>query len=102
MLTAGIDLTAARINQAGTGRYIRGLLEGFRQSNLPEPMGFESPAWTTRKPRGRLAGRIQTLYRDVLWTHLQLPREAVRANIDVLHMPANIAAAVSMVSMARA
>ena len=95
MLTAGIDLTAARINQAGTGRYIRGLLEGFRQSNLPEPMGFESPAWTTRKPGGRLAGRIQALYRDVLWTPVQLPRKAVRADIDVLHMPANVAAAAS-------
>ena len=95
MMTAGIDLTAARINQAGTGRYIRGLLKGFRQSNLPEPMGFESPTWTTQKPRGRFAGRIQTLYRDVLWTSVQLPRKADRADINVLHMPANVAAAAS-------
>lgn len=95
-MVAGIDVTAASMNRAGTGRYIRGLLEGFRQSNLPEPVGFESAAWSTRKPSGRFAGWIQTLYRDLWWTNIELPRQVSRTGVDLLHMPANVATAANV------
>lgn len=87
----GIDISVTEINQAGTAVYTSNLVNSLKRgedqpkyhlfsANLPRKMGEKKT----------MGSRLDTLYRDLIWTHIILPRQARRARLDVLHMPANI------------
>ena len=69
----GYDLTAARINTAGTGMYVKGLFNELRHTlrpdeSIPFAFGPTIPAVQQRPIRRK----INTLMRDVWWMGLEL------------------------------
>jgi alpha-1,3-rhamnosyl/mannosyltransferase len=70
-MRVGLDVSPLVQTQAGTARYIRGLLG----HNDYERLGFGGPS------------RLSTVARDALWYPLVLPRAARKRNLDVLHCP---------------
>lgn len=87
----GIDLSIARVNQAGTGIYARNLVNALQ--GLEEAPGLQLFAVNQRHDMGArktIRSRLNTLYRDLVWTHMQLPYQVKRSEIDLLHMPANV------------
>jgi alpha-1,3-rhamnosyl/mannosyltransferase len=70
-MRVGLDVSPLVQTQAGTARYIRGLLA----HNEYEQLGFGGPS------------RLSTIARDALWYPLALPRAARKAKLDVLHCP---------------
>lgn len=86
-----IDITASRINQAGTSVYINNLIGSMQKL----PVGHELCLLEVGHSRDMsqpktLKARLNTLYRDVIWTHSKLPVLVKKMNCDLLHMPANI------------
>jgi glycosyltransferase involved in cell wall biosynthesis len=72
----GIDVSALRQTQAGTARYIRGLLGGLEQTDVDlHPFSFGGP------------GRLTALARDAGWYPVALPLAARREGVAVLHCP---------------
>jgi glycosyltransferase involved in cell wall biosynthesis len=69
-MRVGLDVSPLVQTQAGTARYIRGLLA----HNEYEQLSFGGP------------GRMAALLRDAYWYPLELPR-AARKRVDVLHCP---------------
>lgn len=87
----GIDLSIAAINQAGTGIYIKRLVEAFEHLQKPETFVY----FSVKHQRDMSAPktyrtRINTVYRDLIWMHTILPLQTRRAGVKVLHMPAGI------------
>ncbi len=91
-MRVAIDLSIARINQAGTAVYATRLLEALHKLHSGDV--FEVFAVNQHRDMGaprKLRTRLDTLYRDIIWTHGMLPWRVSRANVDLLHMPANVA-----------
>jgi glycosyltransferase involved in cell wall biosynthesis len=85
----GIDISFARLNRAGLGTYVRGLLEGFNQVYHPYELSyFDVGQERDDIKRKTLRTRANTLYRDLIWLNLVLPAQAKRKGVDMLHMPA--------------
>lgn len=86
-----IDITSSRINQAGTSVYINNLIGSMQK--LPTGHDFflleVGHSRDMSKPK-TLKTRLNTLYRDIIWTHGRLPLLVKKMNCDLLHMPANI------------
>ncbi|MDQ4019325.1 MAG: glycosyltransferase family 4 protein [Actinomycetota bacterium] len=75
-MDVGIDVSALRQTQAGTARYIRGLLGGLEQTDVDlHPFSFGGP------------GRLTALARDAGWYPVALPLAARRKRVAVLHCP---------------
>ena len=72
----GIDLSPLRQTEAGTARYIRGLLHGLEG----EPVALRPYSFGAR-------GRITTVSRDLGWYLVALPLAVGRDGIDALHCP---------------
>ena len=70
-MRVGIDVSPLVQTQAGTARYLRGLLA----HNRYEQLSFGA------------SGRLAAVARDVRWYPLSLPREARARAVDVLHCP---------------
>ncbi|HKP19068.1 MAG TPA: glycosyltransferase family 1 protein [Gaiellaceae bacterium] len=70
-MRVGLDVSPLSQTQAGTARYIRGLLA----HNEYEQLAFAGQ------------NRLRTIARDALWYPLMLPRAARKRNLDVLHCP---------------
>jgi glycosyltransferase involved in cell wall biosynthesis len=81
------DVTPARMNPAGTGRYVRGLLAAFAARGEPDVLTVEA----TRRSPANAPGRIALgLAREGYWYPLGLDRRARRAGADVVHVPAGL------------
>lgn len=74
-MRVGIDVAPLVQTQAGTARWIRGLLGSFegRADIEPVPMTWGGP------------GRLVAVARDTVWYPFLLPRAAARARLDVVH-----------------
>ncbi len=74
-MRVGIDTSPLQMTQAGTARWIRGLLGALRHRDDVEVVGL---AWGG-------ASRATALARDVGWYPLGLARAAANARLDLLH-----------------
>ena len=74
-MKVGLDVAPLLQTRAGTARWVRGLQRGLAASPDVEltPLSWAGP------------GRWTAVARDVLWYPLLLPRQAAKANVDVLH-----------------
>lgn len=90
-MRVGFDASVIALNQAGSGVYASSLLRSLRALNTET----ECVAFSVRQEREMSASktlrtRVDTIYRDILWTHALLPRQAESAEVDLLHMPAGV------------
>lgn len=87
----GIDVSVLDINQAGSAVYAAGLINALKKIIHKEELVFFSAGhirdMSTKKT---VRSRMETLYRDMIWTHIVLPYQSQKRGIDILHMPANI------------
>ena len=74
-MRVGVDVAPLQQTQAGTARWIRGLLAALARRDDVEavPVGWGGP------------GRLTAVVRDVLWYPALLPRRARRAGLDLIH-----------------
>ena len=74
-MRVGIDVAPLLQTQAGTARWVKGLLGALepRDDVVPVRLTWGGP------------GRLTAVARDVLWYHMLLPRSAARTRLDVLH-----------------
>jgi alpha-1,3-rhamnosyl/mannosyltransferase len=74
-MRVGIDVAPLVQTQAGTARWVNGLLDALRRRNDVEtvPLGWGG------------AGRLTAVVRDVLWYPALLSRQASRARLDLVH-----------------
>lgn len=74
-MRVGVDVAPLVQTQAGTARWIRGLLAALerRDDVEPVPVGWGGP------------GRPTAVLRDVLWYPALLPHRARRAGLDLVH-----------------
>jgi glycosyltransferase involved in cell wall biosynthesis len=87
----GFDLSAASINQAGTGIYTRQLASALVRLHTGDTFHHFAIRQTRDMSAPKtLRSRLETLCRDLVWMHIKLPSEAKRARVDLLHMPAGI------------
>ena len=86
-----LDMSIVQINQAGTGLYAANLLKALQRVDSTNSYCVLAVN-QQRNMSGRksLATRLDTLYRDLLWTHGVLPWRAARTGADLLHVPANV------------
>lgn len=87
----GIDVSIEQINQAGTAIYVSSLvkaLQEFDKESIYVPFSVDH-SHDMSKPKS-LRSRLDTLYRDIIWTHVTLPWQVARTGVDLLHMPANV------------
>ncbi len=84
------DFSIAQVNQAGTATYARNLVAGVQRKLGDEFQLLAVDQQRDMSQRKTLRTRLDTLYRDLYWMHVQLPAQARARHADVLHMPANI------------
>jgi glycosyltransferase involved in cell wall biosynthesis len=88
----GFDLSVADINQAGTGIYASNLFRALQ--SMENDIEYQAFSWedSNAAPASEKSMRpLRAVRRHFLWPHLILPHRVRKANVDVLHMPANIA-----------
>jgi glycosyltransferase involved in cell wall biosynthesis len=86
-----IDMSIAQINQAGTGIYAASLARALQKTDTDNHYRFFSVnQQRDMSSRKSLLTRLDTLYRDLIWTHVQLPLQVAKHGVDLLHMPANV------------
>lgn len=88
----GMDLSVIKYERAGTTTYACNLWEALKEG-YPQDEFEEFLVNHGDMPNGRktITSRMATLYRDLLWTPLILSAQVSRTNLDVLHMPAQMA-----------
>jgi alpha-1,3-rhamnosyl/mannosyltransferase len=74
-MRVGYDVAPLVQTQAGTARWVTGLLEALRRRDDVEPVPL---GWGG-------AGRWTAVARDVLWYPALLPRQARRTGVDLVH-----------------
>jgi glycosyltransferase involved in cell wall biosynthesis len=84
-MRVALDTNGVYTSQAGTARYIRGLVKGLRQS-APSDITYFEFGWDVenfdyQQPRRAL----KTLYRELVWFRVVGPRLLAQRNTDVLH-----------------
>lgn len=88
MIRIGIDTNALYVTQAGTARYIRGLIKGLNQIAAPDvevlPIAWEVENFQYRQPQRAL----KTFYRELIWAKFHAPRLLKKNKIQLLHSPA--------------
>lgn len=86
-----IDLSITVINQSGTGIYAANLFTALQQLDSGnEFCSFVVNQRRDMSSRKSISTRLDTLYRDLIWTHAHLPFQVTKAKVDLLHMPANV------------
>ena len=87
----GIDVSVLEINQTGSAVYAAGLINALKKIVDKEELVFFSTGHVKDMSATKtIRSRMETLYRDIIWTHLVLLYQTQKWGIDVLHMPANI------------
>src|SRR5215207_6974920 len=87
-MNIGIDLSITQVNQAGTAVYAGNLAAAL--DPYVTLTKFQVNQRRNMNDRKTMRSRLDTLRRDLLWTHFVLPQQIYRSKIDLLHMPANI------------
>jgi glycosyltransferase involved in cell wall biosynthesis len=91
MLRIGLDISIISFNQAGTGIYTRQLKEAILGlDGKIELELFSVNQQRDMSSRKTVRSRLDTLYRDLIWMHVQLPLLAKRSRVDLLHVPTGI------------
>lgn len=86
-----VDTSIIQVNQAGTGLYAANLLKALQKVDTQNQYcTFSVNQARDMSQRKSLATRLDTLYRDLVWTHAVLPWQVAHAGADLLHMPANV------------
>lgn len=91
----GFDLSITQLNQAGTSVYAQNVYDALNALIAEGALlGLDLvpiSANLQRQMSGRktLRRRLTTLYTDLWWMHVALPRQAAQHRLDWLHMPAN-------------
>src|SRR5688572_1461112 len=89
-MRVGLDTNALYTTEAGTARYIRGLIKGLRELNPPDLEILEL-AWAVENFSFRQPQRaLKTLYRELVWAKLVAPSFIMRGSMDVLHSTASL------------
>lgn len=88
----GFDRSIVHINQAGSAIYAGSLFQALAQAVCAPDVMFPLEVKQRRDMAApkTVRTRLDTLYRDLVWTHLVLPWQARRAKLSLLHMPANV------------
>jgi len=85
-----LDTSGIYTTQAGTSRYIRGLIKGFSRIKTPD-LEFIELAWPVENFSFRQPQRaLRTFYREFIWAKLIGPRLISRRNADLFHSTANV------------
>lgn len=90
-MNIGIDISVLNINQAGSATYVNNLINGLKEI-IPdgELKLFAVNHHRDMSTRKSFRSRVETIYRDIFWTHFVLPQKALRSKVDVLHIPVNV------------
>jgi len=96
----GIDISATRIDRAGSGIYIRSLVNALRETCPTHEYRLVAFGRDQSSHHHRtVADRVENVLRDLIWTPVLLPLRAQQARLDVLHLPAHRAPLVCAVPM---
>jgi glycosyltransferase involved in cell wall biosynthesis len=88
MIRVGIDTNALYVTQAGTARYIHGLIKGLNQIAAPDVEVFPI-AWQVENLQYRQPQRaLKTFYRELIWARFNAPRLVEKNHIQLLHAAA--------------
>ena len=91
IMRIGFDLSITKINQAGTSIYAANLIKTLRQVDTGNQyLLFAVNQQSDMSSIKSVHTRLNTIYRDIIWTHTVLPYQLARASIDIIHMPANV------------
>ena len=84
-MDVAIDTNGLYVTKAGTARYVRGLLRGFKQLDLPS-LNVSELAWPVENFGYRQPLRmLKTFYRELLWAKFVAPRKLTRRGVDLFH-----------------
>ncbi|MCJ7509042.1 MAG: glycosyltransferase family 4 protein [candidate division Zixibacteria bacterium] len=88
----GIDTSVLDRSQTGTAVYVKGLIEGIRNSNSDqlELVVLKGPRPVERR---NILTKFINLGIELFWLHVKLPYLATKLKLDLLHMPANVCSA---------
>jgi alpha-1,3-rhamnosyl/mannosyltransferase len=85
-----LDTNALFTTQAGTARYVRGLMKGFRRLPQP-PLDLTEIAWPVPNLAFRQPARAwRTFYRECVWARWIAPRQLRRSAATLFHSTATI------------
>lgn len=84
-LRVALDTNPLFVTQAGTARYVKGLLRGFRELARPD-LTVQELAWPVENLSYRQPGRaLRTAYRELVWANVVAPWRLRAWRPDVLH-----------------
>lgn len=87
-----VDVTPAQINQAGTGIYVKNLVQAIKNLQVPDEIYTISlDKYRDMSQVKTIRTRLETLYRDIIWTNIDIPFRIRQIGCELLHMPANVA-----------
>jgi glycosyltransferase involved in cell wall biosynthesis len=79
------------VDQAGTSIYACSLANALKCLESEDTYRFFAENTINNTVRRKtFRSRSMALYRDIIWTHLILPMQARHADVEILHMPANV------------
>ena len=85
MIRVALDTNPLYVTKAGTARYIRGLVEGFKRVKAPDvqvlPFAWTVESFGYRQPQRAL----KTFYREFIWAKFNAPGWMRRSSIQVFH-----------------
>jgi glycosyltransferase involved in cell wall biosynthesis len=84
-MRVALDTGSLYVTQAGTSRYVRGLMRGFAELNDPEmelrPLAWPVSNFDYTQPRRML----KTIYRELIWSPFVAPRQMLAQGANLLH-----------------
>ena len=79
------DTTVINLTRGGVAVYAKALLSALRARTDFEVVPLECPCHF--RTTGRLAAKMETAYRDLVWQEMILPRRIGKAQADIYHSP---------------
>jgi glycosyltransferase involved in cell wall biosynthesis len=90
-LRIGVDLSITMVDQAGTSIYACSLADALKHLESGDKYRFFARNTAHGMVRRKtIRSRTVSIYRDIIWTHVVLPMQVRHADIEILHMPANV------------
>lgn len=90
MIRVAVDTNGLYTSQAGTSRYIRGLIKGISKLNA-QSIEFSEVAWSVENFSFRQPQRaLKTFYRELIWAKLIAPRLISDRCAGVFHSTASV------------
>jgi glycosyltransferase involved in cell wall biosynthesis len=89
-MRVALDTNALYTTQAGSARYVRGLLRGFAQEQPAgvevTPLGWPVENFAFRQPERA----FKTVYRELIWATLVAPALLAKRQVDLFHSTAGV------------